>query len=92
MPSMCRSLVLVSFLVAGPLHAATPAPQQTPDAYAQPGQRVSIAPGRTLNLRCSGKGPRTAGRPALIDCSPLLVRAVGASSPMVRCMWEVIQV
>ncbi|HZX78918.1 alpha/beta hydrolase [Lysobacter sp.] len=59
MPSMCRSLVLVSFLVAGPLHAATPAPPQTPDSYAQPGQRVSIAPGRTLNLRCSGKGPRT---------------------------------
>ena len=59
MPSMCRSLVLVSLVAASPLHATTPAPQQTPDSYAQPGERVTIAPGRTLNLRCSGKGPRT---------------------------------
>ena len=58
MPSMCRSLVLVSLVAASPLHATTPAPQQTPDSYAQPGERVTIAPGRTLNLRCSGKGPR----------------------------------
>ena len=59
MPSMCRSLVLVSLIAGAPLHAATPAPQQTPDTYAQPGERVTIAPGRALNLRCSGKGPRT---------------------------------
>jgi pimeloyl-ACP methyl ester carboxylesterase len=59
MPSMCRRLVFVSLLAVGPLHAASPAPQQTPDSYAQPGERVRIAPGRTLNLRCSGQGPRT---------------------------------
>ena len=58
--SMCRSLVVVSLLAGSPLlHAAMSASQQTPDSYAQPGERVTIAPGRTLNLRCSGKGSRT---------------------------------
>jgi pimeloyl-ACP methyl ester carboxylesterase len=58
--SMCRSLVVVSLLAGSPLlHAAMSASQQTPDSYAQPGERVTITPGRTLNLRCSGKGSRT---------------------------------
>ncbi|UNK48006.1 alpha/beta hydrolase [Lysobacter sp. S4-A87] len=39
--------------------AAAAVPQRTPDSYAQAGERVSIAPGRAINLRCSGKGPRT---------------------------------
>ena len=58
MPSLCRSAVLVSILFGSPAIAAVPAPQQTPDHYAQAGERVTIAPGRTLNLRCSGSGPR----------------------------------
>lgn len=57
MPSMCRSLV-VSLLFVGPALAAMPVPQQTPDSYAKPAERVTVAPGRTLNLRCSGSGPR----------------------------------
>ncbi|WP_460735333.1 alpha/beta fold hydrolase [Lysobacter tyrosinilyticus] len=39
--------------------AAPDAPQQTPDTYASAGERVTIAPGRALNLRCVGKGPKT---------------------------------
>lgn len=55
------SILLVA---TGTLHAAPDAPQQdapqqTADAYARPGQRVIIAPGRALNLRCTGNGPRT---------------------------------
>lgn len=34
-------------------------PERIPDSYAQAGTRVAIAPGRTLNLRCEGKGSRT---------------------------------
>jgi pimeloyl-ACP methyl ester carboxylesterase len=43
---------------AGPA-APAPAPVQTPDVYASAGERVTIAPGRALSLRCSGTGPRT---------------------------------
>lgn len=56
---------IVPFAIFGftSMHAsAQPAPntlQQTPDAYAKPGERVTIAPGRTPNLRCSGSGSRT---------------------------------
>jgi len=40
--------------------AATPdLPVQTPDLYAVAGERVAIAPGRALNLRCTGAGPQT---------------------------------
>ena len=41
------------------LGTSSPAPAQTPDSYASAGERVTIAPGRALNLRCSGAGPRT---------------------------------
>lgn len=34
-------------------------PQRIPDSYAQPGSLVTLAGGRQLNLRCSGKGPQT---------------------------------
>ncbi len=46
-------------LASGVLNAAPDAPQQTPDAYARPGERVTIAPGRALNLRCTGSGAQT---------------------------------
>lgn len=40
--------------------AATPsATTRTPDSYARPGKRIVIGQGRSLNLRCSGKGPVT---------------------------------
>lgn len=49
---------LPALAFAGP-GAPSPAPAQTPDSYASAGERVTIAPGRALNLRCSGAGPRT---------------------------------
>lgn len=40
--------------------AAKPStPVKTPNGYAKPGRRVSIGPGRSLDLRCSGSGPMT---------------------------------
>ena len=38
---------------------AAPAPDKTPDAYAQAGTLVPLGHGRSLNLRCSGAGPVT---------------------------------
>jgi pimeloyl-ACP methyl ester carboxylesterase len=35
------------------------APDSTLDAYAKPAERIEIAPGRHLNLRCSGSGSPT---------------------------------
>lgn len=34
-------------------------PQRIPDSYAQVGTLITIAPDRTLNLRCEGKGTQT---------------------------------
>jgi pimeloyl-ACP methyl ester carboxylesterase len=53
------AIASILLLATGALRAAPDAPQQTPDAYARPGERVTIAPGRALNLRCTGKGPQT---------------------------------
>lgn len=36
-----------------------PVPEHIPDSYAQPGELVTISPGRTLNLRCEGNGAQT---------------------------------
>ncbi|HEY5851115.1 MAG TPA: alpha/beta hydrolase [Lysobacter sp.] len=47
------------FLLVFATPAAAEVPQQTPDSYARPGEHVTIAPGRAINLRCSGKGPQT---------------------------------
>ncbi|MFC3814501.1 alpha/beta fold hydrolase [Lysobacter sp. GCM10012299] len=55
----CRAVASILLLASGAIHAAPDVPKQTPDTYARPGERVTIAPGRALNLRCSGKGPRT---------------------------------
>jgi len=38
---------------------AAPATPPLSQAYAGPGEKVEIAPGRALNLRCTGSGPRT---------------------------------
>lgn len=57
-----KSIVTFALFAFASMHAvaqASDAPQQTPDTYAQPGQRIAIAPGRALNLRCQGKGPQT---------------------------------
>jgi pimeloyl-ACP methyl ester carboxylesterase len=58
-----KSIASLAFLVVAPMlaHAqsAPAAPPQTPDAYASAGERVAIAPGRALNLRCAGNGPET---------------------------------
>jgi len=58
-----KSTACVAFLSAtvlsAPALAASGAPQQTPDTYAAAGERVTIAPGRALNMRCSGEGLRT---------------------------------
>lgn len=52
------SLVLLAATSLGA--AAMPEiPQQTPDLYAVAGERIAIAPGRALNLRCTGEGPQT---------------------------------
>jgi len=57
-----KSIASFAFLAATSLSApaaAADAPQQTPDAYAVAGERVAIAPGRALNLRCTDDGPQT---------------------------------
>ncbi|WP_372016624.1 alpha/beta fold hydrolase [Pseudoxanthomonas sp. 10H] len=53
------ALFAATSLYASLAHAAPQAPQQTPDSYAVAGERVAIAPGRALNLRCVGEGPQT---------------------------------
>ena len=52
------SLVLLAATSLGTA-TAPEIPQQTPDLYAVAGERVAIAPGRALNLRCTGEGPQT---------------------------------
>lgn len=57
-----RSTSILSLLLCVSMASAAQSasvPSQTPEAYASPGQRVAIAPGRSLNLRCTGDGPRT---------------------------------
>lgn len=58
-----KAIACFTFVVAASmwstLHATPEGPQQTPDTYATPGERVAITPGRALNLRCVGNGPRT---------------------------------
>lgn len=46
-------------LLAATAAAASPVPAKTPDSYAGPGRMVAIGQGRSLDLRCSGKGPAT---------------------------------
>lgn len=58
-----KSIVTFALLTFTSMHASAQAPAasrqtQTPEAYAKPGERIAIAPGRVLNLRCVGKGPR----------------------------------
>ncbi|BDU18270.1 alpha/beta fold hydrolase [Lysobacter auxotrophicus] len=59
MKSIARIALIAGASMFAPAHAAPDAPPQTPDTYATAGQRVTIAPGRALNLRCVGDGPRT---------------------------------
>lgn len=59
-----KSIAGFAFLAATSLQvyaaqAAPDVPQQTPDRYAIAGERVVIAPGRALSLRCVGDGPQT---------------------------------
>ncbi len=59
-----KSIASLAFLAAVSLHApaaqaAADVPQQTPDSYAVAGERITVAPGRALNLRCVGDGPQT---------------------------------
>ena len=50
----CMGLLVATAAMASPAE-----PAKTPDGYARPGWLVAIAPGRSLNLRCSGSGPMT---------------------------------
>ena len=59
MKSIACFALLTAVSMFAPAHAAPDAPQQTPDTYANAGQRITIAPGRALNLRCAGDGPQT---------------------------------
>src|SRR5690348_9791433 len=64
MESRMKSIASLAFLAAVSLHApaaqaAADVPQQTPDSYAVAGERITVAPGRALNLRCVGDGPQT---------------------------------
>lgn len=59
MRSITTLSVLAFMSISALAHATPNAPQQTPDSYAQPGERVTVAPDRALNLRCVGNGPRT---------------------------------
>lgn len=59
MKSIARIALFAAVSMFASAHAAPDAPQQTPDTYASTGQRITIAPGRALNLRCSGDGPQT---------------------------------
>lgn len=59
MKSITLSALIALAAMHATAHAAQGASQQTPDDYARPAQRIAIAPGRTLNLRCTGNGPRT---------------------------------
>lgn len=59
MKSITLSALIALTAMHATVHAAPDAPQQTPDDYAKPAQRIAIAPGRSLNLRCIGNGPQT---------------------------------
>ena len=55
-----RRFLTIALALAVP--AAAQAPSNDPagaDVYVQPGQRVEVAPGRSLNLVCMGSGNRT---------------------------------
>lgn len=58
-----KSIMAFALLASASMYASAQtepaAPLQTPDTYAKPGERITIAPGRSLNLRCTGDGPRT---------------------------------
>lgn len=54
------TFAVLALLSINAIARATPAvPEQAPDSHAGPGERVAIAPGRSLNLRCVGEGPHT---------------------------------
>ncbi|WP_229238271.1 alpha/beta fold hydrolase [Dyella amyloliquefaciens] len=57
------SQVTLWLFLASSAHAVSGAtihvPDHIPDSYAQAATLVTIAPGRTLNLRCEGKGTQT---------------------------------
>ncbi|KAF1701472.1 alpha/beta hydrolase [Pseudoxanthomonas suwonensis] len=59
MKSIACAVLFSANVLSAPALAAPDAPQQTPDTYAVAGERITIAPGRALNLRCSGEGPQT---------------------------------
>ena len=59
MKVMCCAAAAALLLALPAPPATAEVSQQTPETYALPGERISIAPGRSLNLRCSGKGPHT---------------------------------
>lgn len=57
---MVRRIIPGIILMAGAATAAHSAPiERSFDQYAKPGRLVSVAPGRQLNLRCSGRGKVT---------------------------------
>ena len=58
-PAGLLGLACSGLLIAAVATAGSPPPATTPDSYAQPGQRIAIDHGRSLNLRCSGSGPMT---------------------------------
>ena len=58
-PAGRLGLACSGLLIAAVATAGSPPPATTPDSYAQPGQRIAIDHGRSLNLRCSGSGPMT---------------------------------
>ncbi|KAF1694932.1 alpha/beta fold hydrolase [Pseudoxanthomonas koreensis] len=59
MKSIACFAFLSATVLSAPALAAPAVPAQTPEAYAAAGERVTIAPGRALNLRCSGEGAQT---------------------------------
>ena len=59
MKSIASVCLLAATSIVTSANAATDAPQQTPDTFAVAGERITIAPGRALNLRCVGKAPKT---------------------------------
>jgi len=59
MKSIARFALVAAASMFTPAYAAPDVPQQTPDTFASAGQRITLAPGRALNLRCVGDGPKT---------------------------------
>jgi pimeloyl-ACP methyl ester carboxylesterase len=58
---VCAAAACAALLAfaAFPAFARSAAPQKMPDDYARAATRVTISPGRQLNLRCAGHGART---------------------------------